>query len=235
MNTIAQRLGFWSSALAALTFLIFIVCFAIIAATQPLFIWTNMDSYIAYRQTYGVGFATVAQAAMLCFGPLYVLILNSVYETVADGRKILVRAALALAVGFAMLTGMHYFVQISAVRLNFNRGTFQGIEHFLQAKPDSPLAAINMLGWTIFFGLSSLLVAPVFRGNRLQAAIRRLFWINGVCCLLAGVGFVLDWVALVFVTINLGMGGAVTALTVLLALHFHRGESPANSSQIAEP
>lgn len=225
MNPVTQRLGVWSSGLAAFTFLLFTVCFVAIAVTQPLFIWTDMADFVAYRQQYGALFAMIAQTAMLVFGVLYLVILNCVYEVTPDSRKILVRVAICLAVGFAVLTGMHYFVQISAVRLNLAQGQTAGLEQFLQAKPDSAIAAINMLGWTIFFGGSSLFVAPVFEGSRRKRILQVLFQVNGVCCLLAGVGYVFNWVVLVFVTINLGMGGAVIALMLLLALDFAKQEA----------
>ncbi|MCC6166464.1 MAG: hypothetical protein IT329_04480 [Caldilineaceae bacterium] len=220
MNSPAQRLGVWSSSLAALTFVIFTLCFAAIAATQPLFLWTNLGDFVAYRQAYGDRFATVAQSAMLCFGVLYLVLLNCLYEMTPDGQRLFVRIALCLGVGFAALTGLHYFVQISAVRVNLAQGDIAGIEQFLQAKPYSVSAAANMLGWTLFFGGSSLFVAPIFSGSKRRRVLRLLFWFNGVCCLLAGVGYVFAWAALVFVTINLGMGGAVMALTVLLAFEF---------------
>ena len=34
------------------------------------------------------------------------------------------------------------------------------------------ISAANMLGWTVFLGLSSLFVALVFTGSRLETAIR---------------------------------------------------------------
>ena len=83
---------------------------------------------------------------------------------------------------------------------------------------------MNMLGWTMFFGLSSLFLAPAFSGNRLASVIRWVFVINGVMCLLGGIGYALEITALVFFTINLGMGGAVILLTIALCVYFKRLE-----------
>jgi hypothetical protein len=151
-----------------------------------------------------------------------VVLVNSIHELAPAEKRVLSRLALIFGALFAVLVAQFYFVQVTAVRWNVDRGTLQGIEQFIQAKPDSALAAANMLGWTVFFGLSSLFVAPVFVGGRLATAIKVLFILNGTFCLLAGIGFVLDLTALVFVTINLGMGGAVTAATILLAVYFRR-------------
>ena len=77
-----------------------------------------------------------------------------------------------------------------------------------------------MLGFTLFLGLASLFVAPLFGGSRLQKFIRYSFLANGMFCLLGGVGFALgiDW--LVFITSNLGMGGAVLAASLALSVYF---------------
>jgi hypothetical protein len=92
----------------------------------------------------------------------------------------------------------------------------------VQANPYAAASAVNMLGWTVFLGLASLFLAPVFAGDRLARAIRWSLIANGLFCLLGGLGYVLDIVWLVFVTLNLGMGAAVMAASVLLAVWFGR-------------
>jgi hypothetical protein len=77
-------------------------------------------------------------------------------------------------------------------------------------------------GWSLFLGLSSLLAAPLFGGQRLEKLIRAFFIINGVCCLLGGIGYVFDLTTLVFLTIDLGMGGSVMAITAALCVFFRR-------------
>jgi hypothetical protein len=223
VNKLSAQLGFWSSFLGAAAFVLFVVCFVAIAALNPLFIWTNASDYLAHVQKSDQTFKYIAQALMLGFGPLYVLMLNSIHDFTQDELKPLSRAALAFGIIFAVLIGIHYFVQISAIRLNESKGQIAGLEQFLQAKPDSAIMAINMLGWTLFFGLSSLFVAPVFSGSKLAQAIRILFFVNGAFCILAGIGYVFENVGLVFLTINLGMGGCVTAITILLCIFFRRG------------
>lgn len=222
MNRISIQIGFWSSLLAAIACFLFTACFMAIVIVNPLFIWTNLSDYLTYTQLHSQAFAYAAQTAMLCFGSLYLLLLHSIYEYAPHEKKILIRIALSFGVIFAALTGIHYFVQITTVRWQISQGQLAGIEQFLQAKPDSVIAAVNMLGWTLFFGLSSLFVAPVFAGSKLACAIRRLFLANGIFCLLGGVAYVFKIVLLVFVTINLGMGGAITTLTILLCFFFRR-------------
>lgn len=222
MNQLSVKLGFWSSLASAVAFLLFTVCFVAIALVNPLFVWTNLADYVAYTEKYNQVWKFIAQAAMLFFGPLYVVMLSSIYDLTEAYKKPLARIGLAFGVIFAALISLHYFVQLSAVRINLSKGHLDGIEQFIQSRPDSVITAINMLGWTLFFGLSSIFMAPVFAGARLEKCIRVLFFLNGAICLLAGIGFVIDNILLVFLTINLGMGGAVTAITILLTIFFRR-------------
>lgn len=222
MNGTVIKLGFWSAGLAAVTFLVFTVCFVAVFVVNPPFTWTDLAGYVDYVQHSNQTFKVMAQLSMLLFAPLYVILLNSIHELAPADKQVLSRLALIFGALFAVLIALFYFVQVTAVRWNVDRGTLEGIGQYIQAKPDSALAAVNMLGWTLFFGLSSLFAAPVFNGGGLARAIKVLFILNGIFCLLAGIGFVFDLVALVFVTINLGMGGAVTAVTILLAVFFRR-------------
>jgi hypothetical protein len=223
MSTFNARLGMWAALMADIAWLVITACFIAIPLLYPLFSWTNLAGYLAYAGAHDRTLVYVAQACMLLLGPLYVVMLSSLQEYAAPGRKGVERAALVLGIGFAILTGVNYFTQITAVRFNIARGTTTGLEQFLQQKPDSIMAAINMLGWTLYFGLSTLLASTVFTCGKLERAIRIALLANGGCCLLAGLGFLIDNTILVFLTINLGMGGAFLAATCLLCAFFWRG------------
>ncbi|HSD82756.1 MAG TPA: hypothetical protein VLG46_02800 [Anaerolineae bacterium] len=223
-NHLATRLGFWSALLAAATFLIFTVCFIAVFLNPPLFIWTNFADYVASARNNQQFFKSIAQLAMLLFAPLYVMLVNSLHELAPSEKKVATRLSLSFGLLFAVLVGGFYFVQLSAVRLSVAKDQFAGLEQIVQANPYSALSALNMLGWTLFFGLSSLFVAPVFSGSKLAKAIRWLFVINGMMCLLGGLGYALEITTLVFFTINFGMGGAVTLFTIALCVYFRRME-----------
>lgn len=219
---LSLQVGFWSALLIAAAFLIFIICFVLIVSTPPLFIWTNLADYLRFAAQQSQVLQDAARFTMLLFGPLYVVLLNSIYEHTPQDKKLLVRIAINFGLAFAVLTGINYFVQLSAVRLSLLKGEFQGLEQFVQANPISGISAINMLGWTVFLGLSSLFVAPVFSGSKLEKAIGIAFFVNGLCCLLGGIGYGFDIVILIFLTINLGMGGAVFTAAILLCIFYRR-------------
>jgi hypothetical protein len=219
-RALALRLGFWSACTVAALFVLYTVLFIAIAATAPLFRWTDLAAYVAFTQDFPQGLQIAARTAMLLFGPALVVLLASLAELTPPARALLARLAVYFGVAFAVLSGACYFVQISAVRVALAQGSLAGLEQVVQANPYSAWAAANMLGFTLFLGLASLCVAPAIPGCG-AARVARVAWIaNGVCCLLGGVGYVLDIPVLVFVTITLGMGGAVLVASVALAVHF---------------
>jgi hypothetical protein len=222
MSSQTARLGFASAFLALAAWVLFSMCFVVIALTRPAFVWTNLGDFLAFTRAHDQTLVYVAQACMLLFGPLYVLILCCLLESVPAERKTALRGALATGIVFAALTGINYFNHITAVRLNIERGTTAGLEQLLQHKPDSVMAAINVLGWSLYLGLSSLLAALTFSNDKLEHAIRIALVVNGLCCLLGGLGFALQNVLLTYLTLNVGMGGAMLAVLGLWVAFFGR-------------
>ncbi len=218
----SARLGFWAAVGCVVLFLIFTGAFVGLVIVRPLYLWTNLADYVAFTRAYPTPLPDLARLAMLCFGPLFVVLLNSIYDCASPAHKSLVRLSLCFGLGFAVLTGAHYFIQLSAVRVSIEQGAFAGLEQVLQANPYSAVAAMNMLGWTLFLGLASLCAAPVFAGGALAKTIRIALVANGLICLAGGCGYLTENTVLVFVTMNPGMGGALLVATVALAVYFRR-------------
>lgn len=222
MNRLSINLGFWSALLSAATFIIFTICFVAILLVNPLFIWTDFADYVAYNNANNQFFKHLAQFMMLLFGLLYVVLLNSIHDYAQDEKKTLARVSLTFGAIFAALIGIHYFLQISVVRSNLEAGQLGGLEQFIQGNPRSAVSGINMLGWSVFLGLSSLFIAPVFSGGRLEKVIRYSFLANGVFMLLGAAAFVFDITVLLFLVMNIGMGAAVLLFTISLSVLFRR-------------
>jgi hypothetical protein len=223
-HRLAACLGFWGAIGILVLFLSYTVIFTLIQLAGPSPAWTNLTDYVATVRSSSQALKLVAQAGMLLFGPLYLLVLNSLYETAPEHLKSLLRLSLVFAAIFAALTGTHYFVQITTVPLQIASGQTGGLEQFLQANPYSGLAAANMLGWSLFFGLSSLLAAPMFSTGGLERTIRVLFLINGFACLLGGIGYIFVIPPLVLICSTFIMGGTVIGIGIALCVYFRRFE-----------
>lgn len=222
MGRLSYKIGMWASIFLAVTFIVWIICFTGIALTGPMFIWTNLTDYLAYEQTYNQLFQITAKFFMLLFGPLYVLMIYGYYHICKEEKKDLVRISLLFAIAFAILSSINYFIQLTVVRLNIETGQVQGLEHFIQANPFSVMTAITMLGWSMFLGLSSFFIFPVFKGNRINSVLRYSFLFNGISCFLAGIGFALKIDIMTFFFANIGTGGAILSASVCSYIIFRR-------------
>jgi hypothetical protein len=222
MNTISIKSGQWAAIVSLAAFLVWIICFTAIAIMNPPFTWTNLSDYIAYSSTYNQSFKFAAQLAMLLFAPAFVVLLHSIEDQSEGNKKFLAKIAVSFAVMFTVCVCIHYFVQISSVRLSIASGQTTGLEQFIQANPSSVIAGINLLGWTLFLSLSCLFLIPSFAGGGLNKVIRYALIANAVFCLLGGFGYIMNYVLLVGLCLNLGMGGAMGTAIVGLLVYFNR-------------
>jgi hypothetical protein len=222
MKSLSIKLGYWAAMICIATFVIWTVCFVAIFKVNPIFQWTNLADYVRYAENYNQGFKYLAQSAMLLFAPAFLIILHSINEYAPEDKKILSKISISFGTIFAACISIHYFIQISSVRLSIVKGQIAGLEQFIQSNPISGIAGINMVGWTLFFSLASLFIAPIFTGNRLNKVIKNTLIINGIICILGGIGFVLDNIIIIFLTMNLGMGAATLTATIALLIFFKR-------------
>ena len=159
---------------------------------------------------------------MIVFGVAYIILLSSIHDYVVEDKKLLAKISIYFGVIFTTLISINYFIQLSAVRLNILKRQIDGLGQFVQSNPTSGIAAINMLGWSVFLGLSSMFIAPIFSGNGLEKIIKLSFLANGFICILGGIGYVFDIVLLVFLSMNLGMGISLLVGTTSLFLWYRR-------------
>jgi hypothetical protein len=222
MTSNSVKLGYRATLICISTFVIWIICFVGIFKLNPLFTWTNIADYITYSNTYNQSFKYLAQFAMLLFGSAFLVIINCIHDYAPPDKKIFSRISIGFAALFAVCIGIHYFVQISSVRLSIKKEQLDGLEQFIQSNPTSGIAGINMVGWTLFFSLSCFFVAPVFSGKGLNRVIKYALIANGIICFSGGIGYIFDNIALIFLTLNLGMGGAIIVAMTGLLVFFKR-------------
>ena len=219
---IVLKLGYLSAILCAATFIGYIICFIGILSTSEMYMWTDFENYLEYVNENPQLFKHIAQLLMMLFVVSYLILTVTLNELVDANNKIFSKLSVSFAIIFAALVSIHYFIQISSVRIQLLNKETEGLLQFIQGNPISASSSINMLGWTLFFGLSSLFIFPVFKSGRKEKIIRAAFLTNGISCLAGGIGFIFQIDIITLICMNLIMGAAVMAFSIGLIGYFKR-------------
>lgn len=219
MKNFSIQAGYWAAAICALSFIIWIICFTGIAVSSPLFFWTNLEDYIQFYNSNNQFFQVFAKSTIILFAISFLILINSLYEIAPDNKKAPLRLSLLFAALFIATSGTHYFLQISSVRFSLDAVSTDGLQHFLQANPQSISSALNMFGWCIFYSLSSLFATGMFEGKKL---IQASLIANGVSGLLAGFGYLFQIDLITGIFINIGIGGATLIFSIGLFNYFRK-------------
>lgn len=213
-KSLTARMGLWSSMTGLFCFVVYVFAFVGIAVSNPAFTWTDIDGFVLYSTAYSQFFKSLAMVFMLVYGVSYVIQIVCLGEYARPERRVWARLAALFALGFMALTGINYFIQVTAVRLQIISGQYDGLMQFVMFYPISAVAAVNMLGWTVFSGLASLFISFSLGTGRREKACRWSFFANGMVMLAGCVGYAADLFAVTFFCMYLGLGGTVFAMTV---------------------
>lgn len=214
MNKIVLNTGLWSAIICLTSFIVWIISFTGIAVQSPLFYWTNIEDYVDYINSNSQFFQYLAKSFMIIFSLAYMILMMVFYELTIAERKILTKIGIVFSIIFALVSSIHYFVQISSVRMAIAANEYSGLEHFIQSNPTSFLSSVNMLGWTLFLGLSTLFVYTGLNHKSGVKGIRLGLLINSVSCIFGGIAYLFQIDLLTFVFMNLGIGLGFITLTV---------------------
>ncbi|MFO7881059.1 MAG: hypothetical protein R6U52_00810 [Kosmotogaceae bacterium] len=222
MNKISAKLGFWSAFICLLTFILYMVGFIAIMIVNPPFVWTNLTDFVEYANNYNQFYKHMAEFSMLVSSVFFVILLSAIFDFVPKSKKILARIGIHFAMAFSITIGINYFIQFTAVRLQVKEGITDGLSQFVQSFPISGVAAINMLGWTVFFGLSSIFAGLALSKGKLEKFMKFAFIANAFNSFLGGIGYTFDIFLITFFTMYLGMGFFVMLIMISAMLYFKR-------------
>ena len=116
--------------------------------------------------------------------PVFTVLIVCIHDYAIIEKKIFSRLGMLFTVGYAVLIGFNYFMQITLVR----QGLY--IVPFDMSDPKSIMWVIEILGYG-FMGLATFFAAWVFNSGRLEKAVRWLFVINGFLGIGGMIGYAL--------------------------------------------
>ena len=203
MTKLSTQIGQWTAWSETVVGYTYLAGYIALLANFPISPWVSIQAFAnEIGSSYYV--ALTGLQVLAFFQALLVLVLAiSIYEYASPEKKILARLGIVFALAFAILSSMHYYIQWVGVRQSILRDDLTGLGLFVQFNFDSPISAINMLGWMFFYGLTTLALAPIFERGRIENWIRWAFIINGIGCVLSAVllAFGQKWVFLVWTVI----------------------------------
>ena len=190
-----SRLSFWSAATATIALI-----FSGITATTALKIPALISGMLLI--------------------PAFIILMACIHDFAPRETKIYSRIGLLFAVGYSVLIGFNYYMQLTMADRSIYSASFN------MKDPNSTMWVIEVLGYG-FMGLSTLAAAWVFRSGILEKLVRWLFVVNGMLGLGGMIGYALHW------NMKVLLGGLILwdiimpLSTILLAVLFrkrqHRG------------
>ncbi|MBA4385326.1 MAG: hypothetical protein C0410_11370 [Anaerolinea sp.] len=200
MSKLAARIGIWASISQTVVGYGYLIVYIIFLTLFPIKPWSNIQAFAADINTPYMTWLTVIQVMAFLQAFLVLVISVVLHEFSKPEEKILTRLAKAFALSFTILASLHYYMQWTGVRQSILSNDLEGLGMFVQFNFDSPISAINMLGWMFFYGLTTLSLSPLFKKRGIERWIHWAFLINGIGCILCAVILTLGqkWVFLVW-------------------------------------
>ncbi len=221
MSLLSIKLGFWSSFLFTIMGIGYGLGMGIFFAKYSIPMWTNIESYADFMKSKPQLFFSLCQITAFLSGLIFIVLLNSIHEYAQDEKKVLTRIGMCFGTIFIVLASITYFVQFTVVPQNISNGSLGGLEQFVELNTKSFIAAIVILGWGLFLGLTSFFIAPVFSNGKLEIYIKWLFIFNGVFCIMNTIGYMLQNVELSLISTAF-YGLALTLAGILLCILFRK-------------
>ncbi len=216
MNSISNSIGRIASITALLSFIIYTGCFAAILLVNKSFAWTNIHDLATYEAKSHIWLKYVGMATMVVYACAFLIIAVCFAQGAPAERAAVGKIAVCFALAFCIAVSISYFVQMTSTRLQLQSNVSESLTQFTQSYNISAINGINMLGWTLFYALSTLALAFLSDATALGISLKWAFLCNTLMMFAGLVGFMLNHFWTLALTMNLGLGG--TGLWMILCL-----------------
>ena len=175
-----RRIGKWSA-------IVIVVLSAAYITTGVIWMWSSARSVRIQGLEPSEPFLTILETLILLLTPALVALFAAIHSYAPPEKKTFSLASFGFAVILAGLTGMIHFVQLTALRRTASKTI---AEVFALYNPNSltPTLATDLVAWDFFLGFGLLFAAPIFKGDKLQLAIRVSMILAGLLCLFGVAG-----------------------------------------------
>ena len=194
----------------------------LLGAAYAVTLAAGLSSLRSPQQPIGDPFFPILEILIILSAPLMVAVMVSVHAWAPPDAKAYSLAALVFMSLLAGVTCGVHFVILTVGRQIGSAGLPWLPLLFSFTWPSVPYA-LDILAWDLFFGLSMLFAAPVFRGDRLRTSIRWLMIVSGVLALGGLSGAVVGDMQLRMIGV-VGYAGLFPVVALLLTMLFWRSK-----------
>lgn len=168
----------------------------------------------------GDPYFTIMELLIVLMAPLMVVSMVAVHAYAPAEVKVYSLTALCFMILLAGITSSVHFVILTVSRQIETAG-LTWVPLLLSFKWPSVAYTLDILAWDWFFALSMLFAAPVFKGGRLEIAVRILMIVSGVLSLAGLIGVPLADMQVRNIGI-IGYAGVALVVFLLLGIVFGR-------------
>lgn len=111
---------------------------------------------------------------------------------------------------------------MTSTRLQIQAGNTDGLIQFTQSYSISAINGINMLGWTLFYGLTTLALGFSFDFLKETAVLKFSCIMNAVVMFTGLTGYFINNFLILLFTMNLGFGGMGLLITICFIRYFKK-------------
>ena len=212
-----RRIGRWSA-------IAVVVIVAVYITTGTIWLVSNINSVTLLTLAPSEPYLTIMEVLMLLLNPALIALFAALHVYAPPGKKTYSLTAFSFVILLVAITGVVHFVHLTVIRRTTSTTVAEAFAFYQsQGNQMSPMFAAEMLGWDFFFGFALLFAAPVFKGDKLQNAIRISLILGGALCLIGFSGPASGNMRLQLPAI-IGYAFVFPFVCLLLALFFGRSD-----------
>ncbi len=216
-----MRLGFWSAICATIVSAIFMIVLVYTFIISPInWDWHGVQAYVpVFTQQHWQMLAFVIPCFLIA--PSYLIMASCIHRLTPENKKILSLLGVVFAVAYLAQITANYYLQMTAISQSITAGQLDGVAMFAFGNLNSVFWAMEALGYT-WLSISMIFIGLLFKGGRIETAIKWIFIVNGILGAIAPIQAVLQLntppISLLLFAFTFPIS------TILIALLFHKAK-----------
>lgn len=181
MSRSDHRIGKWAA-------ILIVVISALYIATGAIWLISNFDTAMKVGLQPSEPYLSILEILILISTAAILPLFAALYSIASNDKKTHGLSAFGFALLMIAMTGAVHAINLMVIRRTASANVAEVFTLYTADGRLSTLLALDLLGWDFFFGFAMLFEAFVFKGDKLQNAIRGCLILGGSLCLIGFYG-----------------------------------------------